>query len=276
MLKQRVITAVVLLALLAAALAAGSTAFAAALSFLLGAGAFEWLRLAQHTAGTALAAAILFGLALFAVELAHVATPAVVVPASAAALLVWFGIAGLLVHAQRDSVRIQRAASTLLCFVLLGVAAIGALDLMRHGITLLLSALAIVWVADTAAYFVGRQWGRRKLASRISPGKTWAGVGGALVAVLGLAVVLAFSAPGWPVFTTLLLQRLPLTLAVIALCALVVLSIVGDLFESLLKRQVGAKDSGTTLPGHGGVLDRIDALLPVIPAAALLAEKALP
>ena len=273
MLKQRVITAIVLLALLAAALAAGATAFAAALSILLGAGAFEWLRLAQHTAGTALAAAIVFGALLFAVELAQVATPAVVVAASAAALLVWFGIAALLVRAQRDSVRIARAASTLLCVALLGVAAIGALDLMRHGITLLLSALAIVWIADTAAYFAGRRWGKTKLASKISPGKTWAGVGGAMVAVLGLATVLAWAAPGWPLFTTLLLQRLPLALALAVLCALVALSIVGDLFESLLKRQVGAKDSGTTLPGHGGVLDRIDALLPVIPAASLLVAK---
>ncbi len=273
MLKQRVITAAVLLALLAAALAAGATAFAAAMSILLGAGAFEWLRLAQHTATTALVAAIVFGAALFAVELAHLATSGVVLLASASMLAVWVGVAFVLVRAQRGSVRIARATSSLLCVLLLGAAAIAALDLMRHGVTLLISSLALVWVADTAAYFAGRRWGRTRLASKISPGKTWAGVGGALVAVMALAVALAWLAPGWPLFTTLLLQRLPPVLALLVLCGLVTLSIVGDLFESLLKRQAGAKDSGTTLPGHGGVLDRIDALLPVLPAAALLAAK---
>jgi phosphatidate cytidylyltransferase len=273
MLKQRVITAIVLLALLAAALVAGTTAFAAAMSILLGAGAFEWLRLAQHTAATALVAAIVFGAALFAVELAQLATPGVVLLASSAMLAVWVGIAVVLVRAQRGTARIGRAVSSLLCVLLLGTAAIAALDLMRHGVTFLLSCLALVWVADTAAYFAGRRWGKTRLAAKISPGKTWAGVGGALVAVVALALALAWSAPGWPLFTTLLLQRLPPTLALLALCALVALSIVGDLFESLLKRQVGAKDSGTTLPGHGGVLDRVDALLPVLPAAALLAAK---
>ncbi len=276
MLKQRVITAVVLLALLAAALAAGETAFAAAMSILLGAGAFEWLRLAQHSAGVALAGSVVFGAALFSIQLAQLATPELVALSCMAALPVWLVLAGLLVRAQTDSARIPRAASTLLCAALLFVAALGALELLRHGVTLLISALAIVWVADIAAYFAGKRWGRTKLASRISPGKTWAGVIGAVVAVLLLALAMEWLAPSWPLFTTLLLRRLPLAAALAVLVALVALSIVGDLFESLLKRQVGAKDSGRTLPGHGGVLDRIDALLPVVPAAALLASKVLP
>jgi phosphatidate cytidylyltransferase len=170
-------------------------------------------------------------------------------------------------------VRIPQAASSVLCLVLLAVAAFSAMELMRHGVTLLLSALALVWIADTAAYFAGKRWGRTKLAPKISPGKTWAGVGGAMSAVLILALAAALLAPGWPLFSTRLLQRLPVAIGLFLLCTLVALSIVGDLFESLLKRQVGAKDSGKSLPGHGGVLDRIDALLPVLPAAALLVAK---
>jgi phosphatidate cytidylyltransferase len=138
------------------------------------------------------------------------------------------------------------------------------------GFVYLLSVLVVVWLADIAAYFAGRRWGRRKLAPAISPGKTWAGVGGAVAAVLAVALLVAALAPQLPAFSTLLLQRLPLTVALALLVALVALSIAGDLFESLLKRQVGAKDSGRLLPGHGGVLDRIDALIAVLPAAGLL------
>lgn len=271
MLATRILTAIVLLAALALALVAGATAFAAALSVLLGAGAFEWLRLAQHPATVALPVAIVFALALFALEASNLVPPALVGAAAATALVIWVGIGALLIRAQRVGARVPGAVSSVLCIALLGVAAICAVDLMRRGVLVLLSALAIVWIADTAAYFAGRRWGRAKLAPRISPGKTWAGVAGAVVAVLALALVAAWLAPGWPIFTTLLLQRLPLVLALVVLVALVALAIAGDLFESLLKRQAGVKDSGRSLPGHGGVLDRIDALLPVLPAASLLA-----
>jgi len=142
--------------------------------------------------------------------------------------------------------------------------------LMDEGFVYLLSVLAIVWLADIAAYFAGRRWGRRKLAPAISPGKTWAGAVGAVVAVLTLALLLAGLAPDVQLFSTLLLQKVALLAALAVLAGLVALSIVGDLFESLLKRQVNAKDSGRLLPGHGGVLDRIDAVIAVLPAAALL------
>jgi phosphatidate cytidylyltransferase len=144
------------------------------------------------------------------------------------------------------------------------------MHLLDAGALYLLSVLAIVWLADIAAYFCGRRWGRRKLAPAISPGKTWAGVGGALTAVLVLAPLLAAAAAGVPAFSTLLLHELALPAGLALLAALVALSVVGDLFESLLKRQVGAKDSSHLLPGHGGVLDRIDAAIAVLPAAALL------
>jgi phosphatidate cytidylyltransferase len=135
---------------------------------------------------------------------------------------------------------------------------------------LVLAAMAIVWIADTAAYFAGRAFGRRKLAPAISPGKTWEGVYGALIAiaVYALALVPIAQRAGYASEIT----GVAVALWVIVAIGLVLLSIVGDLVESLLKRHAGVKDSGKVLPGHGGVLDRIDALLSAMPAAALLAQ----
>lgn len=134
---------------------------------------------------------------------------------------------------------------------------------------LVLAAMAVVWIADIAAYFAGRAFGRRKLAPDVSPGKTWEGVFGALAAVAAYAVALT-AAAGAVGFRGELTLFAVLGWIVLAL-SLVALSIVGDLFESLLKRHAGVKDSGTLLPGHGGILDRVDALLAAMPAAALLA-----
>ena len=129
---------------------------------------------------------------------------------------------------------------------------------------LMLAAMALVWVADIAAYFTGRAFGRHKLAPTISPGKTWEGVAGAVVGVLVYGgVVFSF---------TPLAGKLPLSIPVIVamLVLLTAVSVMGDLFESLLKRQAGIKDSSNLLPGHGGVLDRIDALTSTLPLAALM------
>ena len=135
---------------------------------------------------------------------------------------------------------------------------------------LLLAMMAIVWIADTAAYFAGRRFGRRKLAPSISPGKTWEGVYGALVAVTIYALLLL------PLAAAAGYTRSPDAFAAAIWVALALLltglSIVGDLFESQLKRQRGVKDSGTILPGHGGILDRIDALSAAMPPAALIAQ----
>ena len=124
----------------------------------------------------------------------------------------------------------------------------------------LLAALAIVWAADTGAYFAGRKFGRRKLAPRVSPNKTIEGLAGGALAgvVVGIGFALfAGASPG----------QLP-AIALVALVA-VLFSVVGDLFESLLKRHVGVKDSGHLIPGHGGILDRLDGVLAALPAFAL-------
>lgn len=122
-----------------------------------------------------------------------------------------------------------------------------------------LAVLVLVWIADTAAYFVGRAWGRRKLAPAISPGKTWEGAAGGVVGALAYAIILG-------AFT----DRVAWAPWLAAAAALAAVSILGDLFESAAKRQAGVKDSGALLPGHGGILDRIDSATATLPLAALL------
>ena len=122
---------------------------------------------------------------------------------------------------------------------------------------LLLTLLATIWIADSAAYFAGKRFGKHKLAPSISPGKTWEGVLGALLAVTIFGLILTMA-------------ELVTHLAIFPLLWIVAaLGVVGDLFESLIKRQFGKKDSGNLLPGHGGILDRIDGLLPSLPIAVL-------
>ncbi|MEG1051068.1 MAG: phosphatidate cytidylyltransferase, partial [Janthinobacterium sp.] len=140
----------------------------------------------------------------------------------------------------------------------------------------LLSVMAIVWAADIFAYFSGKAFGKRKLAPSISPGKSWEGAIGGGIAVLVIAAITIVAAPSLPVlqdtFAVQLQLRRGWLVALLVLLLIVAASIVGDLFESQLKRRAGIKDSSNLLPGHGGVLDRIDALIPVLPFAALVAS----
>jgi len=132
----------------------------------------------------------------------------------------------------------------------------------------LLMVLGLVWVAETAAYLAGRAFGKRKLAPAISPGKTWEGAAGALVASVIYAIIWTQFDPG----LVALVQGaawLPYLAGAVLLCAV---SIVGDLFESAAKRRAGVKDSGSLLPGHGGVLDRIDSATATLPVALLLMQ----
>jgi len=134
--------------------------------------------------------------------------------------------------------------------------------------TLALGVLALVWIADSAAYFAGRSLGRHKLAPGISPGKTWEGVVGGLLAVQLYAIICAFTIPA---LASQLEGGAEWLLYLSGGGLLCVVSIIGDLFESAVKRQASVKDSGTLLPGHGGVLDRIDSAVAVLPVAALFA-----
>ena len=146
----------------------------------------------------------------------------------------------------------QKLLMTFLGLVLLSATWLALNGLRNISPWLLLGVLAIVWLADIAAYFAGKRFGRHKLAPEISPGKTWEGVAGAILAatIYGLVLCYYMHYSRW---------------LIVGLWLIVVLSVMGDLFESLLKRQAGVKDSSHLLPGHGGVLDRIDGLIPTLP-----------
>lgn len=273
MLRLRIATAVALLAVMVVALVAGPMAVAAGAGALFGVALYEWLRLVGHRSALCVAAGALLGLLLFAGEWLSVRPAAAAMALIAGgATAIWLALVVVLVQAERQAMHVGRAAATMLGALLLVAAALSFLHLYRQGAIWLLSVLALVWIADIAAYFGGRAFGRRKLAPRLSPGKTLAGLVSALCAVAVCALALRLWLPEMRVFSTRLLEQLPVVAALLLLLALVLLSITGDLFESLMKRQAGVKDSGRLLPGHGGVLDRIDALLPVLPAAALIQQ----
>ncbi|HET7135989.1 MAG TPA: phosphatidate cytidylyltransferase [Casimicrobiaceae bacterium] len=267
-LALRIGTGVVLVAAILAALfllpAAG---FAVVMLVIVSIAAHEWARLIELRDGAVIAFTVLVfvaGAALLALALASGFAP-VVAAACGIATFYWLaaGIPSVLANWQPSS----PVARALAAFVVLEGALVAIVALQARSAAFALAAMAIVWIADTAAYFTGRRLGRHKLAPRISPGKTWEGATGAVVAVVAYALLLVplarragFAAE---------IDATAIVLWILLAIALVALSIVGDLHESLLKRRAGVKDSGTLLPGHGGVLDRIDALLAAMPPVAL-------
>ncbi len=136
------------------------------------------------------------------------------------------------------------------------------LSRMQAQPAILLAVLGIVWIADSSAYLAGRTWGRHPLAPSISPAKTWEGVAGAAVGVAVYYALLYYLVPEWRWWHG--------WSGAVLVTGVGLLSVVGDLFESWIKRLAGAKDSGNLLPGHGGILDRIDSVTSSIPFAALL------
>lgn len=278
MLKTRVITALVLLAVFLAALFwLPQRAWAAFAGVLVVPAAWEWgklIKLSRVACGlyvlvAAAACALLFGLAQGAapggpdVAQAGALQSAVYLGAS----LFWVVVVPLwLWRSWLPRARWLAALTGLLVLVPTWLALV---ELRNVGPLSLLLLMSVVWISDTAAYFAGRRFGRHKLAPSISPGKTWEGVLGAVLAVSVYAALWslvwhaqfprALSSMRFGAFGMLLLLWL-----------LTAIGIYGDLFESALKRQAGVKDSGALLPGHGGVLDRIDALTAVLPLAALV------
>ena len=279
MLKQRIITAIVLLAILLPALFYPSyIPFGCVMLVLIGAGAWEWGRLNGYGQGVSLfLGAETIALCALSWWLGLLAQPLILMWTLASAAWV-LGGAALLRVAVPGWPRIPRGLRLVGGLLALWVAWLAAVQARMIGINFLLSILVLVWVADVFAYFAGRAFGlkftRSKLAPAISPGKSWEGVWGGMVGVVVLAFawVWADRAAGATVASlyTRLYER-GWWLLLIGVLFLAAISVVGDLVESLIKRSAGAKDSSSLLPGHGGVLDRVDALLPALPIAMMLA-----
>src|ERR1043166_4014015 len=258
MLKSRILTVLVILPLFLAALwLLPNRYWTLLLIALLGVAAWEWCQLARFTPAWRwgwLGFMLLSCLALtFGEYLGALALPLYTI-----ALLFWIVLAPFW-RGRRWKVAHPAALAVVGAVVLLPLWA--ALAQLQRAPALSLLLLAIIWVADSAAYFVGRKFGTHKLAPAISPGKTWEGVAGALA---GAAVYLELIRLAFPAASAPLHGFAGLA----TVLAIVLLGIEGDLFESWLKRQAGVKDSGSILPGHGGMLDRIDALTSSMPAAA--------
>ena len=270
MLKTRVITAIVMLAvLLPVTLFAPLTAFGALIGVVLVFAAWEWARLLKLGGAGPVVYAVVAALALAATAPLGV---------DAASSRPFHGsrrvlAAGRPVHAAAQARlaggvwRPFLLAAGLVVFAACWHALVAA---RAQGVPFVLSLLLVVWLADIGAYFAGKAFGKRKLAITISPGKSWEGAIGGWLAVMVVAGVAMAVHAFEPTLFSAFAVRYGMPGAWAALTLLVAYSVIGDLFESLLKRQAGVKDSSGLLPGHGGVLDRVDALLPVLPLAMLL------
>ena len=272
MLRQRVITALVLVAFLLVSLRASSPwPFAALTLLLMAAAGWEWGRLNQAVPVLALVMGGVVALGGAAAWLYGWAAQAPAWPWVAALVLWAAGGAVALRAGPKLWPQLPRAARWALGLLAIWMAWLALAQARHVGINFMLSLLCLVWMADVAAYFGGRAFGRRKLAPTISPGKSWEGAWAGLAGVLLMAVFWIWldgriDADG-PSLYSRLFQHWGAAGLLAALALLTALSVVGDLVESLVKRAAGAKDSSRLLPGHGGVLDRVDALLPVLPAA---------
>ena len=274
MLKQRILTALVLLAVLLPALIASQAwPFAVLTMAAMAVGGWEWARL--NGAG---ALAVPLGAVLAAAcALALYSGWATTAPRLAwwLAFAIWvLGGTWVLRAGVAGWPRAPRPVRWVIGLVALFTGWLALANAKAIGLNFILSVFFLVWSADVFAYFGGRALGKRKLAPAISPGKSWAGVwsgmvGALLVAAAWLAIDAA-GALGTESFYSIAANRFGFAGMALIVVFLVAMSVVGDLFESLVKRSAGAKDSSKLLPGHGGILDRVDGLLPVFPIALAL------
>ena len=254
MLKQRVLTALVLIPLTVWAIfGLGTIYLGLVFALLVLMGAREWAQLiplSRTLSQAVFVAAVAFFQALTWLLLVQWGT---VFPVLVLALL-WWMVAVYWIGCYRGESKHSKSAKTvagLLTLVPAWISLVGLHSISDRGSWVLLYVLVLMWVADSGAYFAGRQWGKRKLAPYVSPGKSWEGVAG------GVAATTLYAAIAGYYFG---FQNSQLVLFVIVSIVTVAFSIAGDLLESLLKREQGVKDSGTLLPGHGGVLDRVDSI----------------
>ena len=274
MLKQRILTAAVLLAILIPALVVDAAwPFALLTMAAMALAGWEWSRLNDAGAfavplGIALGAAC--ALALYAGW-----------TATAPRLAWWLAFAAWVLGGTwvlRAGVagwpRAPRALRWAIGLLALWTAWLALANAKSIGLNFILSVFFLVWAADVFAYFGGRALGKRKLAPAISPGKSWEGVwsgmAGALLVAVAWLVIDGAGSIGTESVYTMVANRFGYAGLALVVVFLVAMSVVGDLVESLVKRSAGAKDSSALLPGHGGILDRVDGLLPVFPIALAL------
>ena len=268
MLKQRIITALILLPIaLCGFFLLEGTGFALFIGLVVTLGAWEWARLAGFTAQSArIAYAAVVAFILFIMHILPGLAPWVL-----GASVLWWGVATYLVLTYpRSSEHWASAACKLVIGLLILLPAWQGLVQIKQeplGNWLIMAVMVLVWGADIGAYFSGRAFGKRKLAPKFSPGKSWEGVYGGLLLSLVLAAIVGV-ARDW--------SFVQILMGLIGAAVIVFISVVGDLTESMFKRQSGIKDSSNLLPGHGGVLDRIDSLTAAIPVFAVLLWMAAP
>ncbi len=277
MLRQRVLTAVVLLAILAATVAVHTPwPFLIFIGIACGCAGWEWAKLTRPQASTF---AVLLGVGLFAVTMLqaeqwlgsgwpHLFWLNLSCSVSAA---VWiFCAVPAVLRGDAQSPAAHAGWTVFAPITLFATWAALAVLFLQHGPFYVLTLLILIWTADIGAYFAGKSFGRHKLAPSISPGKT---IEGAAAGIIGVILWVLASAYFWSdSFGASLVARWSWLGAAVCAVLLGSLSIMGDLFESLLKRRAGVKDSSGLLPGHGGVYDRIDAVVAVIPVAYVLTE----
>jgi phosphatidate cytidylyltransferase len=260
MLKHRVITALVLAPLVVlSVLMLPSQYVAIMVALVIAVGGMEWARLSGLET---LPLQIVYTtvLILTLAGLYYMLPPTWILGILLISVIWWFSAMIRLVRYHADahhsnSVTLH-AAEGFIVLLPAGLALVWIHRIPTHGPLFMLFILILIWSADIGAYFAGHRWGKHKLAPQVSPGKTREGVYGAMGSALLCAVVLAI----W------LNSDLGQALLIVMLClATMLASVVGDLFESLIKRQRGVKDSGQLLPGHGGMLDRIDSLTAAAP-----------
>jgi len=272
MLKTRVITALALLAVLLPILFLLPPVYIGAFFlFALLAAAWEWSRLLSPGASRSawLYALLCLAIILFLLAMQNVAWQFALL---LMAVIFWFFLAPfILAKGMNISLQKLRPLYVVLGLILLPATWFALVFLRELGLVFLLSTMALVWVADIGAYFVGKAFGKRKLAAQISPGKSIEGALGGLLLCYGYALLCIFYLPFESTLFGAWAIRFGWVPTFLMVTVLTAFSIFGDLFESQLKRMAGVKDSSHLLPGHGGVLDRADALIPTMPIAALLA-----
>jgi phosphatidate cytidylyltransferase len=272
MLAQRVTTAIVLLAILVLVLSIQSKwPLLVFMSLTVTAAAYEWIKLTLPNRPSLawVSSMVLLALTLIQGWQWQVELPMVWSIWHVCVFLtafVWLFVIPLVTFSVKSTKHLKKWAlfAPICLFATWGVL---GLTWIQSGAWALISLLTIVWIADIFAYFGGRQFGRRKLAPAISPGKTREG---ALIGIVGVVLWMLVSSQWAGSYAANVLNQWGFLGLVLAGCLLGSISVLGDLFESLLKRCAGVKDSGRLLPGHGGVYDRVDAVVAVVPVAFLL------